>query len=128
MVKNHSDSERGNLLLPLQIFYMYCPTLQDSIYLGIYYTSCGALAGLRSIKRAKAGTHSNMTVCSTMELHLGPSLLGGLSERRNEMFYLTIHIFIYLFIYLFIYYFILFYFVYFVYFVYFIYFIYLLIN
>ena len=56
MVKDHSDSERGNTLLAhrllLQIsrqglFYMHHPT--DRIIHGLCYTSRGALAGTRSI-------------------------------------------------------------------------------
>ena len=45
MVKNHSDSERGNPLPPLS---QYTPFhRQDSTYHGLCYTSRGALAGTR---------------------------------------------------------------------------------
>ena len=56
IVKNHSDSERGNPLPPLRLFflnsskgsfYMHHPR-QDSTYHGICYTSRGALAGTRN--------------------------------------------------------------------------------
>ena len=40
MVKDHSDSEKGNPLPP--------PHRQDSIYHGLCYTSRGALAGTRN--------------------------------------------------------------------------------
>ena len=56
MVKDHSDSERGNplpihgLLFPIKqqgFFYMHHPR-QDSTYHGLCYTSRGALAGTRN--------------------------------------------------------------------------------
>ena len=54
MVKDHSDSERGNplpphgLLFPI-IFILYAPShRQDSTYHDLYYTSHGALAGTRN--------------------------------------------------------------------------------
>ena len=54
MVKDHSDSERGNPLPPHRLLfpignkdYFIC-TRQDSIYHVIWYTSRGALAGTRN--------------------------------------------------------------------------------
>ena len=56
MVKDHSDSERGNLLLPHRLLlpigskrYFICIThRQDNTYHSLCYTSCGALAGTRN--------------------------------------------------------------------------------
>ena len=56
MVENHSDSERGNLLLPHGLLFpinsnvlLYAQShRQDSTYHGLCYTSCGALAGTRN--------------------------------------------------------------------------------
>ena len=46
MVKNHSDSERGN---PLPLHWLLFPiSRQDSTYHGLCYTSRGALAGTRN--------------------------------------------------------------------------------
>ena len=54
MVKDHSDSERGNPLPPLSflvasmiILYVSSHS-QDSTYHGLCYISCGALAGTRN--------------------------------------------------------------------------------
>ena len=56
VIKNHSDSKRVNSLPPLhgllflissKIFYMH-HSRQDNTYHGLYYTSHGALAGMRS--------------------------------------------------------------------------------
>ena len=44
MVKDHSDSERGNQLPPHGLLF---PHRQDNTYRGICYTSCGALVGTR---------------------------------------------------------------------------------
>ena len=57
MVKDHSDSERGNPLLPHGLLFpinskvfLYAPSYrQDSTYHGLCYTSSGALAGMRNI-------------------------------------------------------------------------------
>ena len=54
MVKDNSDSERGNPLLPHRLlfpikqgfFYMHHPT--DRITHGLCYTSRGALVGMRN--------------------------------------------------------------------------------
>ena len=56
MVKDHSESERGNPLLPPGLLFqlaarvlLYAPShRQDSTYLGLCYTSRGALAGPRN--------------------------------------------------------------------------------
>ena len=55
MVKDHSDSERGNPLPPHGIFsrltrvILYAPShIQDSTYHGLCYTSRGVLAGSRN--------------------------------------------------------------------------------
>ena len=54
MVKDHSDSERGNPLPPHGLLFpisskgscLYAPShRQDSTYHSLCYTSCGALAG-----------------------------------------------------------------------------------
>ena len=55
MVKDHSDSERGNKLLPHGLFFQInCNSYficiihrQDNTYHGLCYTSRGALAGTR---------------------------------------------------------------------------------
>ena len=57
MVKDHSDSERGNLLLPHGLLFpinskgsfLYAPShRQGSTYHGLSYTSHVALAGMRN--------------------------------------------------------------------------------
>ena len=56
MVKNHSDSERGNPLLQHGLLFpisskgsLYAPShKQDSTTHSLCYTSCGALAGARN--------------------------------------------------------------------------------
>ena len=55
MVKDHSDSEKGNPLLPHRLLLwinrvlLYAPShRQDSTYHGLCYTSRGALAGTRN--------------------------------------------------------------------------------
>ena len=48
MVKNHTDSERGNPLPPHRVL-LYAPShRQDNTYHGHCYTSHGALAGMRN--------------------------------------------------------------------------------
>ena len=47
MVKDHSDSQIGNLLLPLHGL-LFSISRQDSTYHGLYYTSPGTLTGLRN--------------------------------------------------------------------------------
>ena len=58
MVKDHSDIDRGNMLLPLHglLFFdlaardlLYAPSdRHNSTYHGLCYTGCGALAGMRN--------------------------------------------------------------------------------
>ena len=56
MVKDHSDSEKGNPLPPHGLLFtlaarvlLYAPShRQDNTYHGLCYTSCGALAGTRN--------------------------------------------------------------------------------
>ena len=57
MVKDHSDSEKGNQLLPHRLLsfrltaraLLYAPSdRQDSTYHSLCYTSCGALSGTRN--------------------------------------------------------------------------------
>ena len=78
MVKDHSDSERGNplpphgLLFPISSkvsFICIIPPRQDNTYHGLCYTSRGALAGTRNssmgaeiIKRTKTGEQNNETM------------------------------------------------------------------
>ena len=54
MVKDHSDSEKGNPLPPHRLLFaarvlLYAPShRQDSTFHGLCYTSRGALAGTRN--------------------------------------------------------------------------------
>ena len=57
MVKDHSDSEKGNPLPPHRLLlsinskgsFIYIPShRQDNTYHSLCYTSCGALAGTRN--------------------------------------------------------------------------------
>ena len=54
MVKDHSDSEKGNplpphrLLLSINSKGSFISHRQDNTYHGLYYTSRGALAGTRN--------------------------------------------------------------------------------
>ena len=53
MVKDHSDSERGNPLPPHRLLFLiiYAPShRQDSTYHGLCYASRGALAGLLGVR------------------------------------------------------------------------------
>ena len=80
MVKDHSDSERGNPLPPHRLLFPI-NSRQDSIYHGLCYISRGALAGTRnssmgpphegSIRRPIAPWASALTT----ELHLTPGWL-----------------------------------------------------
>ena len=57
MVKDHSDSERGNPLLPHGLLFLIAARVllyasshrQDKTYHSLCYTSCGALVGTRSM-------------------------------------------------------------------------------
>ena len=97
MANDHSNSERGNPLPPLHgIFFrlaarvlLYAPShRQDSTYHGLWYTSCGALAGpTHSSVGPPSGveptTHSTMSGRSTTELHLA----SGRKDGRKEILY-----------------------------------------
>ena len=70
MVKDHSDSEKGNPLPPHRLlfparFLLYAPShRQDSTYHGLCYTSRGALAGTRNSstpRRIDPMTHRTMS-------------------------------------------------------------------
>ena len=93
MVKNHSDSEKGNPLPPHRLLFpliarviLYAPShRQDSTYHGLCYTSRGAQAGTRnssmgpphegSIRRPIAPWANALTT----ELHLAPDISQSLS-------------------------------------------------
>ena len=67
MVKDHSDSKRGNPLPPHGLLFPI--SRQDNTYHGLSYTSCGALAGLRNrsmgpLWRIALTTHRSMSGCS----------------------------------------------------------------
>ena len=81
MLKNHSNSETGNLLPPLNILFMLNSTGsfigQDSMYHGLYYTSCGTLAGMKNNSmgpplRIDLMTRYTMSERSALDLHLAP--------------------------------------------------------
>ena len=86
MVKNHSYSERGNLLPPRHglLFpnsskYSFICTIphMDSTYHGLCYTNPGALAGTRnsskgSPRRINPMILRTMSVCTTTEVHISP--------------------------------------------------------
>ena len=83
MVKDHSDSEKGNplpphgLLLSINSKGSFICTIQhrqDNTYHGVCYTSRGALAGTRNSSMGPPEgidptTHHTLS-CSTTELHL----------------------------------------------------------
>ena len=72
MVKDHSDSERGNPLQPhrqQELFYLQHPPIQDSKYHGLCYTSRGALAGANACKQASP-TALNITQLKNSENNL----------------------------------------------------------
>ena len=85
-LKDHGDSQRRNLFLPLQgLFflintkgsYMYHPTY--NIYHSLCYTSRGALTGMRSSSlsppcRIDLTTYHTISRWSTTVLHLAPAL------------------------------------------------------
>ena len=87
MEKDHSDSERENMLLPIHglLFslaarsLLYAPFhIQDSTYHDLCYTSHEALAGMKNSSMGpprwiNMTTHQTMSKCSTTELHLTSS-------------------------------------------------------
>ena len=93
-VKDHSDSERGNLLLPhgqlflQKLFYTHHPR-QDSIYHNLCYTCHGALTGMRNssiaLWRIDLITHCTMSEHSTMDyiLLLKCRLMLKLAQRTH---------------------------------------------
>ena len=84
MVKDHSDSEKGNLLPPHRIllsinskvfFYMHPSHRQDNTYHGLCYTSRGALAGTRNSSMGpphEGSIRRPMSERSTSELRPAP--------------------------------------------------------
>ena len=75
MVKDHSDSEKGNpllphrLLFPTRFFYMHHPT--DRIAHTIaYYTSRGALAGMKNSSMTDSLFHEKTLPYSHCRLRL----------------------------------------------------------
>ena len=93
MVKDHSDSKRGNPLLshglPFPISskgYFICT------YHSLCYTSHGGLDGMENSSmgppwRTNLITHHTMSECS----YHGATFCSCLEEGRKEMFYLTMH-------------------------------------
>ena len=79
MVKDHSDSEKGNPLPHIGYSYrlaarvlLYAPShRQDNIYHSLCYTSRGALAGTRNSSMGPT-THRTMSERSTSELRPAP--------------------------------------------------------
>ena len=74
MVKDHSDSDKGNPLLPHRLLFLInskgsfiCTIPQmDSIYHGLCYTSRGALAGTRNSSMGPPHEGSILTTHRTM--------------------------------------------------------------
>ena len=69
MIKDHSDSEKGNPLLPHRLLlsinskvFLYAPShRQDNTYHGLCYTSRGALAGREIV---------NMYICMYVYMYV----------------------------------------------------------
>ena len=82
MVKDHSDSEKGNPLLPHRLLLLinskgsFIRTIpQDNTYHSLCYTNCGALAGTRNSSMGPPHEGSirwPMSECSTSELRPAP--------------------------------------------------------
>ena len=78
MVKDHSDSERGNPLPPQGLFFpmnskgsFICTShRQDSTYHGLCYTSRGALAGTRNSSMGPPHEGSIWRVCVYMCIYV----------------------------------------------------------
>ena len=89
MVKDHSDSEKGNPLPPHRLLFrltarvlLYAPShRQDNTYHGLCYTSRGALAGMRNSLmgpwRIDPTTHRTLSERSTSELRPAPALMSN---------------------------------------------------
>ena len=88
MVKDHSDSKKGNLMPALYklLFSIssqgsfLCTTPQGSTYHGLCYTSQGALAVTRKhtmgpLCQIDLMTHHTMSGCSTTELYLASDFI-----------------------------------------------------
>ena len=107
MVKDHSDYERENLLLPLHgllflisskgAFISTIPTDRTSTYHSLCYTSCKVLAGTRNsskgpLRRIDPMTHHTISRNSTTELPLPHSLkvrsFTLISNDQNSIFFL----------------------------------------
>ena len=94
MVKDHSDSERGNPLgysfwLTARVL-LYAPShRQDNTYHGLCYTSCGALAGTRNSSMGPPNEGSirwpiaPLANALTTELHLAPLKVSNLNVPQN---------------------------------------------
>ena len=105
MVKDHSDSERGNPFLLL--YGLIFPTSKNGSFTytipqtgkhkSRLLTSSAALVGKRISSRGiDPMTHRTMSGHSTTELHLAPCIVLKKTayvflEREREMFYLTTH-------------------------------------
>ena len=76
---------------------LYAPShRQDSPYHCLYYTSCGALAGMRNgsmctLSEIDLMTHHTMSGCSTMELHLAPVYSRDKNKIRHRQTNLVVH-------------------------------------
>ena len=92
MVKDHSDSERGNPLLPHRLLFPINSkgSRQDSTYHSLCYTSRGALAGTRNSSmgpphkgsmRRPIATWANTL---TTELHLAPRMFNDTPARKTD--------------------------------------------
>ena len=87
MVKDHSDSEKGNLLLPHRLLFPISSKVlyalshrQDSTYHGLCYTSCGSLAGMRNSSSLHCITVTNVTQSYTImfSIHMGSEIEFGI--------------------------------------------------
>ena len=102
ILKNQSDSKTGNLLSPLNILFTGFFIGQGSIYHGLYYTSCGILAGMKSNSmgpplRIDLMTHYTMSERSAMDLHLAPksgcSAITWLIHGQSELQFFNLNCF-----------------------------------
>ena len=104
MVKDHSDSERGNPLLPHGLLFpinskgSFISTIhrKDSTYHDLCYTSRGALAVTRNSLMGPLHEGSiRRSIALTTELHLAPldrmDLVDKSDKSRKETFYLRMH-------------------------------------
>ena len=92
MVKENSDSERGNPLPPihdLEIFYVHHTTDRIAHTVAFYYTSCGFTMRDRSDDPSHQEQKLYRSVMMIEVIFL--SNVTFKSEREREMFYLTTH-------------------------------------